>query len=59
MRCSTRTVQKRVADGELDCIRDGSQRVLFLPEHIAAYFDRRTVKAAPPPAQPRRNPKYT
>lgn len=58
MRCSPRTVQRRVSAGQLQSIRDGANRLLFLPEFIEKYFADRTVGAAPTPAKPKRNPKY-
>lgn len=58
MRCSPRTVQRRVATGKLACVRDSANRLLFLPEFIQAYFAENTVAPKPQSAKPRRNPKY-
>ena len=58
MRCSVRTVRRRVAAGKLTHIRDGAGRVLILPEFIAEYFAANTKPAQPAPRRPTRNPKY-
>jgi hypothetical protein len=58
LRCSTRTVQRRVAEGQLASIRDSANRLLFLPEFIEAYWDRHTKPAAPAARKQTRNPKY-
>lgn len=58
MRCSPKTVQRRVAAGRLACIRDGAGRPLFLPEFITDYFERNTSNAQSQASKPKRNPKY-
>lgn len=58
LRCSERTVQRRVSAGQLTHIRDSEGRLLFLPEFIADYFARNTKTAEPKPRKPARNPKY-
>jgi len=59
MRCSVRTVRRRVAAGKLTHIRDGAGRVLILPEFISDYFARNTKAAAPRTSKPVRNPRYS
>lgn len=58
LRCSERTVQRRVAAGELESIRDSAKRLLFLPEFITDYLERHTTPAAPRTSKSKRNPKY-
>lgn len=58
LRCSERTVQRRVSAGTLTHIRDSAGRLLFLPEFIAEYFAANTKPAQPKVRKPTRNPKY-
>ena len=58
MRCSPKTVQRRVAAGKLTAIRDGAGRLLFLPEFIAEYFAANTKPAQSAPRRQTRHPRY-
>lgn len=54
---SPKTVQRRVARGEIECVRSG--KVLrFLDEQIEAFLARATVSVSEPAPKPARNPKY-
>lgn len=54
---SEKTIQRRVAHGELECVRSG--KVLrFLDEHIEAFLERNTTGVTVAAAKPPRNPKY-
>lgn len=57
LRCSERTVQRRVAAGQLTCIRDSANRALFLPAFIDAYWAEHTKTAARPDGA-RRSPRH-